>query len=325
MISRLKQSVYQYRLSKIQTFFDKKSIKPEDVIIISGTPRGGTTWVNEILRTPNEVFDLWEPLHPFSLEDFHQDGNRFWFDKYLPSGAKCEELEVYLRKLLGGKVITERFLQKNLRFKTYSDCDKLLIKFCRLNEMLPWFLDRFPNYKVLQVDRNPFSVVSSQMKHGAWGLSERTIELYKKRTKSYCFEFYEQFSDIINSISTPEEFLTVNYCLSVIPRLKAQSKNLKIVKYENLFLNPEEEFNSIFEFFNLQVPSNLQEIIRKPSSTTKQGSNILTSPEDQLVTWKKFLTKEQVENISRILNQFGFDNVEGIEYELTLSSQIKFY
>jgi hypothetical protein len=73
----------------------------------------------------------------------------------------------------------------------------------------------------------------------------------------------------------------------------------------------------------LKLPDNLSEIIRKPSSTTKQGSNILDNPEKQLLTWKKHLNEEQAERVRAILSKFGFNHIGDIEYSLKLDREVR--
>lgn len=325
MIKSLKRAVYKNRLERLKKYFSDLDIRSQDVMLISGTPIGGTTWVNEVLSRADRVFDLWEPLHPKIFADFYSDGNRFWFDKYVPEGKECNELDTFLQELLVGEVITERLLQKNQKFNDYKNCDRLLVKFCRLNEILPWFVHQFPDYKILQIDRNPLAVISSQMKHGAWNLSKEVIESYKKRDKSYCYDFYNQFQDVIDDIEHPEEFLTVLYCVSILPRLSVESENVLAVKYEDLFVNPKETFNHIFTFFDLEPLHDLDNIVRKPSSTTKSGSNILDAPEQQLLTWKRNLNHVQTERIRSVLERFGFNEVGDIDYKLELDPKIQFF
>lgn len=324
---KLTRFVYNIRLKKLQKYYKKKIINSQDVILISGTPRGGTTWVNEVLCNDKKVFNLWEPLHPFSFQDYFGDGNKYWFEKYLPVDSSNKKLSNFFSDLLEGNFITEKLLDRNGKFKSYENCDKFLIKFCRLNEMLPWFVQKFPGYKVLQIDRNPIAVVSSQMKHGAWSLKKENIENFKKLDGDYyCPEFYNQFKKIVEEISYPEEFLAAKYCLSLIPSLNARkSSNVYTVKYEDLFLKPEKEFTEVYRFLGLDVPNDLLSLVKKPSSTTKPGSNITSSPKDQLLTWKRNLNDDQYERIMTVLNKFGFNQISEVDYKLEIDKVFKYF
>lgn len=319
----VKRSVYNYRLARLQSYFSKKKITSDNSLIISGTPRGGTTWVYEVLVNGiNNSFPLWEALHPFNFKDYYGK-NDFWFNKYTPKNQHNPILQEYLTDILKGNFISERLLQKNNKFKDYKNSEILINKFCRLNEILPWFTVNFPSYKIVQIDRNPIAVISSQIKHGAWKFNNGIS--FPSHKDSYCPHFFEQFEDITKNIKTIEEYLTIEYCLSIIPRISIDSPQIHSVKYEDLYIDPVTKFESIFNFLGLDVPSSLGELIAKPSSTTKSGSNLLISDQNQLLTWKKHLSLSQVSNILTILSKFGFNEIDEIDYSYKNSKEINLF
>src|SRR6056297_3604377 len=59
-------------------------------VLISGMPRGGTTWLAELLLNINNSILFWEPLRPFRLEE--QNLSEFskelgWFP-YIPENGE---------------------------------------------------------------------------------------------------------------------------------------------------------------------------------------------------------------------------------------------
>ena len=46
------------------------TFSPRDTIIISGQPRGGTTWLAETMTTHATTGIIWEPLHPKLMAKF---------------------------------------------------------------------------------------------------------------------------------------------------------------------------------------------------------------------------------------------------------------
>lgn len=287
--------------------------------VISGSPRGGTTWLYEVIEKNSNGFGIWEPLHPKSMQDFYKDTNQ-WFHKFVPANEKNEELEKYFNALLKGHFITESLLQKNSKFRTYKSTSFLLQKYCRLSPLLPWFSNFFPEVKIVQMYRNPLAVVSSQMRHGAWNY-KKEYNGYELTGLEYQPSYYQQFEEVLSTIKHPEEVLAATWALDMIPTLNYESPNVLKMKYEELFSNPELNFAKIFEFFDLKLPDNLSDIIKKPSSTTKQGSNIIDNPEQQLLTWKKHLNEEQTNRVRVILSKFGFSQIGDVEYSLKLDRE----
>lgn len=317
----VKKSVYNFRLKRLQTFFKKNKFE-KPAIVISGSPRGGTTWLFEVLQKTTPVFGIWEPLHPEIIQEYYPT-KTFTFHKYIDPFTKENELFPNLNDITNVNFISTRLLQQNTKFKTYKNQELLLVKCCRLSPMLPWFDLNFRNNKVLQLYRNPLAVVSSQMKHGAWNTFSKKHVSKLVNNQNYTPEYYEQFQAIFDGIIFPEEVLAATWALDMIPTLNYDSKNVFKLKYEELFSNPELNFAKIYEFFDLKLPDNLSEIIRKPSSTTKQGSNILDNPEKQLLTWKKHLNEEQAERVRAILSKFGFNHIGDIEYSLKLDREVR--
>jgi len=320
-ISRL---VYMLRLTVLKRYLANANNLNSPVRVISGSPRGGTTWLYEVIEKNSSGFGIWEPLHPKSVQDFYKDTNQ-WFHKFVPANEKNYELEKYFTALLKGEFITESLLQKNSKFRTYKSTSFLLQKYCRLSPLLPWFNHHFPNVKVVHMYRNPLAVVSSQMRHGAWNY-KKEYNGYELTGLEYYPAYYKQFEEILSTIKFPEEVLAANWALDMIPTLlNRNDDNILYIKYEDLFLSSEMYFPQVFEFFNLPIPKDLSEIITKPSSTTKQGSNIIDNPEKQLETWKKYLTEEQVERVRGILSQFGFSQIGDIEYKLELNRKVEIF
>ena len=318
---QISRSVYTLRLFFLRQYLGNSNHLTSPVRVISGSPRGGTTWLYEVIEKNSDGFGLWEPLHPKSMQDFNQGTNQ-WFHKYIGENAKNEELEKYFNALLKCQFITESLLQKNSKFRSYKSTSFLLQKYCRLNPLLPWFSNTFPEVKVVQLYRNPIAVVSSQLRHGAWNY-KKEYNGYQLTGLEYDSLYYQQFEAILSKIKYPEEVLAATWALDMIPTMNYDSKNVFKLKYEELFSNPELNFAKIFEFFDLKLPDNLSEIIKKPSSTTKHGSNIIDNPEKQLLTWKKHLSEERTERVRNMLAQFGFSQIGDVEYSLKLDREVR--
>ena len=71
------------------------------------------------------------------------------------------------------------------------------------------------------------------------------------------------------------------------------------------------------------MQNNLSKIIKKPTTTTKQRSNIRDNPEKQLLTSKRHFNEEQAERVRNMLAQFGFSQIGDAEYSFKLDREVR--
>lgn len=283
-----------------------QSLSNDKKIILSSTPRGGSTWAYEILLGKTGI-GVWEPLHPVWLERFAEQKNGH-HDLFAPKEMEIPNLQAYL-----DRVIHKGILHKENRFHQVRDhslthirsSTHVVYKFCRLGPLLPWFLHRFP-LRVWHIIRDPFSVVSSQLRHPAWSFvfSQKS---YRKNHNSYNPPFYERYHSITDKLVYPEEFLTAKWCLDLIPLLSLdKTPNLYISDYESLVKDGEKNFLSAYNFFKLQYDNDLPQSISKPSMTTLRGSNVLKGKNPAL-SYKNHLRSNQISRIQGVLESFDLD------------------
>ena len=78
VLNKIKRPIYLQRLKKYNSHFKESNVKNKK-IIISGYPRGGTTWLFEnILKVDKNIQGVWEPLHLKNLKNYNPKMNFFW-------------------------------------------------------------------------------------------------------------------------------------------------------------------------------------------------------------------------------------------------------
>jgi len=320
---KLKRWVYLKRLFRLQEHFKNKRVTS---IIISGHSHGAA-WLKEIICHNQNVFDLWEQLHPKMLSEY-SNSEIDYFPYFVPKQKKNDLLLNYFSDITQGKFISEKLFQQNERFKEYNHCNTILLKFSKLSPLLTWVNTQFPELKIMPVHRHPLAVISSQIRHGEWNLKD-TYDGYPDEPLKNSFfpQFFKQFEDVLNSVRTPEEYLAVNYALDVLPiSFGFEHDNIHMIKYEAILSNPEKEMTKIFDFFNLKTPDNLKTIDTKPSATTTNGSAILSGENfHENKSYLKYLDRDQIDRIFNILTKFGFNKINEFDYELTNSRLINLY
>lgn len=269
-------------------------------IVICGSPRGGTTWLSEILSTIPNSFVLWEPLHLREVPQVAKMG--FGWQQYIPPGAKWKEAENYFSRLLMGQFLTY-LITRHSDIRKIHSTKVWIIKFCRANMLLPWLAYRFDINPPILFIRHPCAVVASQLRHEAWSDIRDKFEIPQTRYN----DIYYRYSDILRTISTKEEVLAARWCLEYkIPLSYPKPHPWILVTYENLVKNGEQEVRRIFERLNMQLPEVAINNLHTPSRSTQEGSRILTGG-DQLSGWRKTLSTAQIKRILNIARKFDMD------------------
>ena len=141
----------------------------QDTIIVSGTPRGGTTWFMELIETLPKYKSIFEPFH------------REWFPQvkrlnlpprpYLDPNAEDKPLKDYLKQLFSGQIISHRPLFPLTTTTMYKRllATKILVKFIRANRLLPWIFNNFRVRGIYYIIRHPCATIASQLETGIRG------------------------------------------------------------------------------------------------------------------------------------------------------------
>jgi hypothetical protein len=265
-------------------------------IVISGVPRGGTTWLAELLNTNKQSAILWEPLSLNFMTELKS--LNFKERQFLAIDYSNPRTYTLFNNILEGKILTRGVLQRT-SINQLKNANYLIIKFCRANRLLPWLTQNFEFSKTIHLLRHPCAVVASQLKFGAWDDVNPTFT----KEELMADGFIEKYYSIIKPINTIEEKLAAIWCLdNVIPLTQNTHKRWVSITYENLLLHPEDTFRRM----DLEFSDSIREKFYQASSTTKNGSPI-NSKEDviaQLSYWKTKLNTKQINKIMTIVEKF---------------------
>ena len=276
--------------------------------IISGEPRGGTTWLMELLMNEKDCI-IWEPLHYKYLGAYNKGFlNQVGHMPYIPENQEWAEAKEYFMKLFGGQLpygMNVNFQYKNNPLKENRN---LLIKFCRANMLLPWLNSQFPEIRPIYLIRHPLSVISSQFRHSSFnevGTLHNLFEVRKNGIPRFS-DIFDKYEDKISKIKSRESMYANWWAIQNLLPLKSQNRNWITVSYESLFLNPLNELERIAHHLNTEVSNFNTENINNPSKTTKEGSGILEN-RNQLSNFKRHLSSEQIKEILDIIHSYGID------------------
>jgi hypothetical protein len=278
-----------------------KTFSPENNILLFCNSRGGSTWLLELIELIPNTVTLWEPLHPLASTTFNKELG-FSTHQYIPEEANWNEAKEAFSNLFKGKILNGHICSFSQPYQLLK-ADKMIIKFCHANAMLPWLTKNF-NFKLTPIFlvRHPFAVVASQLQHRAWNHILPQFQLPDCPFKDY----YSNHSEFLSKINTKEELLTAGWCLSNMVPLNSSHNNEKwvTVYYENMFQNPANEIKKIFDRWDIEIPPTIIEQVAKPSKATVDA-RFLQEKERQLSKWKDFFNKQQIKKMGDVLQHFN--------------------
>ena len=269
-------------------------------ILVAGTARSGTTWLGDLIAAQIPCRILFEPFNP-NLVPEYQGFNYF---QYMRPGTEHPEFHAFARKVFSGDIRNRWIDHQNERIIS----EYRLIKEIRANLTLKWLHDSFPEIPIVFLIRHPCAVVSSRMELG-WD-TDRDIEPFLSQP-DLVKDFLAPYIDLIKNARTVEEKHAIIWSVSnLVPLKQFKLDEIKIAYYESLCTQPEVELRAIFTSIGQTYKQAINEIIKRPSQTTRATSAIVDDT-NKVSSWMKKLNATQVKNILRIVDAFGLGHVYG--------------
>jgi hypothetical protein len=290
----LKRS-YQFIAKKLKTHAIKTFLAgrfdESNVLMLTSSPRSGSTWLGKALSTiPNSCL-LFEPLQLTYVPEAKAAG--FSWRTFVHPENKWPEGEAYLRRVFEGKMINE-WTSREMSLLEACRSTTMIIKFVRANRLLPWISHIFEIRSPILLIRHPCAVIASQLNSADWKNARRPgAPPYIKN--------YPLFESALSKTEGVEANLAATWALDQLPPLIQEPPHpWTIVTYEELFLRPEITLIKIFQVWDLDV-----DIDKAISRLKKPSSVVYKSGISGINGWKKQLTDKQVSRIINTVEGFG--------------------
>ena len=308
MLKRIANKLNQYKNS-----YHDKNVKRElgkisksdqyadysKTIVISGFYRGGTTWLMEFLAQREGYSALWEPLN----KDICPEQTALGLDWkiYLDENQDYPEVKNYFENLLKGRILSAG-LVAHTSIEQLKNSKSLVLKFCRLNASLPWFVRHFDTLPPIFLLRHPCAVVASQLSHPAWRSIGNSFPPLEKQYTDY----FNQYGSILKDLKTKEEVLAADWCLDHMVALNHPENNKKwlTIFYEHLLTNRVQEVQRVKKRLEIDISGEQISALEKPSDTVRDGS-YRSDPTKQISAWREKLDNGQIDRILSVLNKFN--------------------
>ena len=292
-----------------------KRFKLKNSIIIFSEPRGGSTWLAEILQViPNSVLNH-GPLHAKNgviPKDLYMG--------WTPEMEKSNLEQKYTA--LFGKIFSYKLYNKwtasYLGIKQLLGAKYVITKMVLANRLLPWVslaLNSELKIKPVYLLRHPIPTCISQLKT-LKGLNKEKIlkgEAEGSPSGKFCSSSDEEIkeeisiSHFISSLRTPLERQVAYWCQSNCPNLNNSFRSSWItVYYEDLMLSPFDQSKQLFNQLGIKIE---EDKLKNFPFSKPSNSNFLntycSNTKDQLEGFLQELTTEELERLQRIFNFFG--------------------
>ena len=269
-------------------------------ILVAGTARSGTTWLADLIASQIPSRILFEPFNPDLVSDYC----RFHYFQYMRPGTENPEFYAFANKVFTGKIRNHWVDRQNERIISKFR----LVKEIRANLALKWLHDNFPQVPILFMIRHPCAVVSSRIELG-WA-TDTDIKPFLAQPELIEDHLLPYMDWIMNAV-TIEEKHTIIWCVNnLVPLKQFNPGEIKVVHYENLCIQPENELPSLFDFIGQPYSKSVIDMINQPSQTTKLTSAVVRGL-DKIENWKKKLSPAQIESILRMVDAFGMGHLYG--------------
>lgn len=286
-------------------------------LLISSTPRSGSTLLSQVLGSIPNSCTLFEPLHLDNVPEAEAAG--FGWRTYIPPQESWPEGKAYLKRVFKGNILNG-WTVREIPYRDASNTDWLIVKFVRANRLYPWLCHHFDLPAPILLMRHPCAVISSQLDYGWKGQDKPHLPEY--------LSDYPRFRNEYALIKPGIQTLAAKWAFDQLAVLMQPKPHpWMIITYEELVLRPRETVNRIANRWGVEID------IDDALSNLSTPSSVVTGIRQTISGidgWTKKLTDEQISQILATVNRFGitfYDERLEAEYAMlhgeTLSQSIE--
>jgi hypothetical protein len=266
--------------------FDERS-----VLIITSSPRSGSTLLSNVLKAIPQSCALFEPLHINNVPEAKFAG--FSWRTYVEPDTDWPDGKAFMQKIFTAKVINE-WTARELRITEAIKAKILIVKFVRANRLLPWISKNFVSHKPILLIRHPCAVIASQLKSKDWeNIEKPPLPDYIRKFPAFIKNY--QYAE------TKEEFLALLWAFDQLPALMFDDlSRWTIITYEELISAPQDTVKKICDDWGIEPSSEIimSEIINPSSTVSLSGISGMEG-------WKNQLNQVQISRILNLTHNFG--------------------
>lgn len=252
---------------------------------IHGLPRSGSTWIGEIFNSSPHVCYRYQPLFSYALKS------------YLGEGSTRGDIDVFYRELRDGDdaFLLQSSARESGRLPIFrkEEITHVGYKEVRYHHILPNFLRKTKDVKIVLIQRSPFSVINSWLNaprefRGDLGwsrLEEWRYALKKNLNRPEEFNGYEKWK---------EAALLFHYLAKQYP------ERVLILRYDELLKSPTIQAQQAFDFLGLDYTEQTNQFLCGDECSDDDAYSVVRNGQTD-EKWKTQLESEIVDEINEDL------------------------
>lgn len=269
-------------------------------IVVVGSPRSGTSWLQEVLSWDPATLRVFEPLRPSTDRRVRRALPQWslpWGDPALGRTDAAGPLADVLRDVLAGRRLTPWSMRGTHRDELRR-AHRLAVKVVRLNRSAAWFVSRFPDVEIVALVRHPCAVVDSMVGFAgdwhSWGPS-----FFRSFLKGHD----ELAARFVSPATPPYLWYAAFWAAQTSDLLRAtRPEEVELVGYEDLAEEPS-DLRALLARLGLGEPPDLEAVAGIPSLTSRTSD---VEPH----RWRGTLAPEVRDEILSVVCAFGLEGFD---------------
>ena len=277
-----------------------KNIEANKSIFIFSEPRGGSTWLMEVLSNLPGTAAIFEPFHShYGALDDYSWGDHFFADQEWEDGKSG------IDKIINANKFDSYQLERTPCHKLLV-ADKLIFKCVMATPILPWIVENYKfKYTPIYILRHPLAVASSTLEN----LYKRDAQInmdHRWKPSGYNLDLYDKHKDLFSEKSPMIDQLLARWCINNHYTLNHPADEWITIQYEDMLLNPENSLKRIFSEWSIEPPKHIWNNLNKPSHSDFK-KDLRQDKQEQLNKWINKYSVSELAHFQTILDRFGID------------------
>jgi hypothetical protein len=269
----------------------------EEALVISGTPRSGTTWLLELLMGIPGSGALYEPLLMRKMPEAREAG--LGYKTELARDESAPFAREFFSRVLNGEVRNDSLLR--LMPRHFEEPGRWIVKLTHGNRLLAWLVEQFPIRKPILILRHPCAVIASM-------LPRRTPEQLERLEEDAFLERHPAYRPLWSALQSPEQKIAARWAIDqLVPLAEPRPYPFHTLFYEDLLTDGVAALQKIFDDWDLAMPEGLEARLDRPSITSSTKRPIPRSRAERLAQWRSTLDDRQVRDALDTVRTFGID------------------
>lgn len=278
-------------------------IAGQEVTLVVGSARSGTTWVQELINYQQDHRVLFEPFAHAKVPFIPPQLPRC----YLRPGANYVDFAAKIQRVLAGRLRDPWVDRFTAPLRLYR---RRLLKEIRMLPFLRWLYEAFPDLKIVYVMRHPCAVAASWLRL-QWPNHPNPRMFFGQ--PELVADYLTPFLPLVEQTEGKFEQSIFFWALeNYVPLQQFRAGEFFPLFYEELCTTPEVVLPQLCDFLGLAQKPALDEAVKRPSALAKKHSAIITGA-SLIHDWQTQVTPAQTQRAVSILRQFGLDTLYNSE------------